>query len=276
VKKVETFEDLVTLMDRLRGSDGCPWDREQTYETLRGYLLEECYEVVDAIDAADPGSLREELGDLLFQIVFLSRLASEQGHFRASDVIRGIGAKMIRRHPHVFGDDRLAGSEAVLRRWEEIKRAEKEEAAEEAAAPASVLDGVPRALPALLKAERLGRKAARVGFDWTDARSVFEKVEEELGELRRAVAEEAGAASAEELGDLLFAVAMLARKLDLDAERCLERANSKFERRFRALENDLRSDGLRPEEADQERLEQAWARTKAEEERFRIGGPPAV
>ncbi len=265
MENVRNFEDLVALMDRLRDPGGCPWDREQTYGSLRGYLLEECYEVVDAIDRQDPIGLREELGDLLFQVVFLSRLAKEGGDFDAFDVVRGIGAKMIRRHPHVFGKDRLDDSDQVLRRWEEIKRSEK--ADEGSVAAPSVLDGVPRALPALLKSERLGKKASRVGFDWNRAEDVMEKVEEEWSELREAVVSGDRARLEEELGDLLFTIANFARKLRLDAEKCLEGANAKFERRFRRLESSLRERGLEPSEAGPERMERVWNEIKGE------GGP---
>ncbi len=267
MENVRSFEDLVALMDRLRDPGGCPWDREQTYDSLRGYLLEECYEVVEAIDRGDTNGLREELGDLLFQVVFLSRLAKEGGRFDAFDVVRGIGAKMIRRHPHVFGPDRLDDSDQVLRRWEEIKMSEKGPA-NSAAAP-SVLDGVPRALPALLKSERLGKKASRVGFDWNHAEDVMEKVEEEWGELREAVASGDRERIEEELGDVLFTIANLARKLRLDAEKCLDVANAKFERRFRRLESALRERGLEPSEAGPEGMERVWNELKGE------GGPGA-
>jgi ATP diphosphatase len=264
VENVRNFEDLVALMDRLRDPGGCPWDREQTYETLRGYLLEECYEVVEALDRGDRSGLREELGDLLFQVVFLSRLAKEGGHFDALDVVREIGAKMIRRHPHVFGADRLGDSDEVLRRWEEIKRSEK--AALGSPPAPSVLDGVPRALPALLKSERLGKKASRVGFDWNRAEDVMEKVEEEWDEFRRAIDSGDRTRVAEELGDLLFSIANLARKLRLDAEKCLEGANAKFERRFRRLEGLLRERSLEPAAVGAEELERVWSELKDEEE----------
>ena len=268
MENVENFEDLVALMDRLRDPGGCPWDREQTYESLRGYLLEECYEVVEALDRGDRTGLREELGDLLFQVVFLSRLAKEGGHFDAFDVVQGIGAKMIRRHPHVFGADSLDDSDEVLRRWEEIKRSEKE-ARGSSPAP-SVLDGVPRALPALLKAERLGKKASRVGFDWSRAEDVLEKVEEEWGEFREALDSDDRERIAEELGDLLFTIANLARKLRLDGEKCLDAANGKFERRFRRLEAALRERGLEPAEVGPEGMERVWNDLKEE------GGPGAA
>ena len=181
------LETLVEIMDRLRDPGGCPWDREQTYETLRGYLVEECYEAAAALDADDRIGLREELGDLLFQIVFLSRLAKEEGAFTLRDVIQGISEKMIRRHPHIFGDAVAETSEEVLRNWEEIKRKEKGDRG------GSALDGIPQGLPALHKAQRLGAKAARVGFDWNSPAQVLTKVREELAELAEAV--EAGEGS---------------------------------------------------------------------------------
>lgn len=265
MKDLESFETLVKIMDRLREPDGCPWDREQDYETLRSYLIEECYEVADALDRGDRGDLREELGDLLFQIVFLSRLAKEEGNFTAADVVRGIAEKMIRRHPHVFGDATAETPEAVLRNWEEIKRQEK--GLDKAGAPPgeashSVLDGVPVALPALLKAQRLGTKAARVGFDWDRPSEVLEKIEEELGELRQAVGQQDRAAVREELGDVLFSLVMLARKLDVDPEGALERTNLKFVRRFNWIERELGKESKRVDEERVERLEQLWDAAK--------------
>jgi uncharacterized protein YabN with tetrapyrrole methylase and pyrophosphatase domain len=246
VKDLENFETLVKIMDRLREPDGCPWDREQDYETLRSYLIEECYEVADALDRGDRAGLREELGDLLFQIVFLSRLAKEEGQFVAADVVRGIAEKMIRRHPHVFGDATAETPEEVLRNWEEIKRQEKglgKAGANPGESPPSVLDGVPVALPALLKAQRLGTKAARVGFDWERPADVLEKSEEELG-------------------DMLFSLVMLARKLDVDPEGALERTNLKFVRRFNWIERQLGKERKRVDEERVERLEQLWDAAK--------------
>src|SRR5262245_42811249 len=175
---MQEFDDLVTLMDRLRGEGGCPWDREQTPQDLRGYLLEEAYEVVDAIDDGRAAPLREELGDLLFQIVFLARIHTERGEVTIHDVARDIPAKMTRLHPHLFADSQAGTSAEVLRQWEDIKRREKEaRQAASGGAPGSALDGVPRSLPALLRAERLGTRAARAGFDWTSAKDVLEKIE---------------------------------------------------------------------------------------------------
>ncbi len=259
----QSFEDLVRIMGRLREPGGCPWDREQTYRTLRSYLLEECYEVVDALDRDDRPALREELGDLLFQVVFLSRIAQEEGHFDATDVIRGIGAKIVRRHPHVFAGAEAKTTEEVLKSWEEIKRHEKQATAGPKAGDPSVLSGIPRALPALLKAQRLGTKAARVGFDWKRAEDVLAKVEEEVRELRAAVPSGGGDAAREELGDLLFSVVMLSRHLGVDPEEALERTNLKFQARFAQIERELGRTGVRMEEAGPELLDRLWNESKA-------------
>jgi tetrapyrrole methylase family protein / MazG family protein len=265
MERTDRFEDLIALMDRLRGPEGCPWDREQTYATLRGYVLEECYEVVEAIDRDERGGLCEELGDLLFQVVFLARLAKEEGAFDATDIVRGIAEKMIRRHPHVFGDGKADTSDEVLRKWEEIKRREKDDA--EGGAPregeGSVLAGVPRALPALLKAQRLSTKAARVGFDWPSDGEVVDKVAEELAELRRAMDARDGDAIREELGDLLFTAANLGRRLGVDPEEALEGANRKFAERFREVEVELKRQGVPIEEAGLDRMDRLWNEVKS-------------
>lgn len=263
--KVRTsFEKLVEIMDRLRGEGGCPWDREQTYETLRGYLLEECYEVAEAIDGGDRRALAEELGDLLFQIVFLSRLGKEERAFTVSDVIEGITTKMIRRHPHVFGGERAETSDDVLRKWEEIKRAEKEQAGGRAGRATSLLDGLPGALPELSRAQRLGEKAARVGFDWERSEQILDKIDEELAELRAAHGKGDPGAVRDELGDCLFALAMLARRMGLDAEGALSGANRKFRKRFGWIEAELRRAGRSFEETGAEELERLWSRAKRE------------
>ncbi len=207
---------------------GCPWDREQTHRSLRRYLLEEAYEVLEALDRDDPEALQEELGDLLLQILLHAEIARQAGEFDYADVLEGLNRKMIRRHPHVFGEVEVKDAEGVLRNWARIKAAEK--GTEEGS---SVLDGIPRALPALERARKLQGRAARVGFDWPDAEGVWAKVEEELAELRAAATPQA---RREELGDLLFALVNLARHLDLDPEEALREANRKFEARFRALE----------------------------------------
>jgi MazG family protein len=256
-----TFEDLVEIMDRLRSPDGCPWDREQDYATLRSYLLEECYEVVEAIDGEDYASLREELGDLLFQIVFLARLGKERQRFTASDVVQGIAEKMVRRHPHVFGTVRADTSEEVLRNWEEIKREEK--ATGEDTGAKSVLRGIPTGLPALLKAQRLGTKASRVGFDWKRADDVLTKLDEELAELREVLSSGAPRARVrEELGDVLFTLVNLARHADVDPEAALEGANRKFRTRFESMERRMSQRRAAFEEMSAEDLEILWDEAK--------------
>jgi tetrapyrrole methylase family protein/MazG family protein len=262
MEDLNRFESLVALMDRLRGPDGCPWDREQTYATLRGYLLEECFEVAEALDGDQPEEICEELGDLLFQIVFLSCIAKEEGKFTVDDVIAGISSKMIRRHPHVFGDDSADTSGEVLKKWEEIKRQEK---SDRGVSPAtSLLDGVPQGLPALLKANRLGTKAARVGFDWERPESALEKVDEELGELRQALKSGDPAAAREEIGDLLFAVVNVARKLDIEPEGALSGTNLKFTRRFGWIEQELVRRDIPIASAGLELLEELWQQAKSQ------------
>ncbi len=210
----------------LRGPDGCPWDREQTHESLKPHLLEECYEVLEAIENRDDRELREELGDLLLQVVLHAQFAAEENRFDFDAVAEIIAEKLVRRHPHVFGENRLPDSAAVLRQWDDIKRDEKKERR-------SALDGVPLALPALARAQKIQAKAARVGFDWESVEAVLPKIREELAELEQAPSAEM---KAEELGDLLFAVVNYARKNKLDAEDLLARATSKFARRFAAME----------------------------------------
>ena len=260
---MRSFDDLVAIMNRLRDPGGCPWDREQTFATLRGFLIEECYEVVDALDRADLPGLCEELGDLLFQVVFLSKLADEQRAFDVSEVVEGIAAKMVRRYPHVFGDDTAADAAEVLVRWEEIKRKEKQDSG--AAEPeASVLAGIPQALPALVKAQRLGAKAARVGFDWSEDADVVAKLEEETAELRIAVASGDRAGIREEIGDTLFTVAMLARRFDIDADEALAHANAKFRSRFTRIETALRERGVSIERAGLPLLDRLWNEAKVD------------
>jgi tetrapyrrole methylase family protein/MazG family protein len=260
MERTQNFEDLVGLMDRLRGEEGCPWDREQTYLTLRCYLLEECYEVVDALDRTDASALCEELGDLLFQIVFLSRIAKEDGSFTIADVIGTISDKMIRRHPHVFGEVVAETSADVLKNWDEIKRDEKK--ALDAGSTPSLLAGIPRVLPALGKAQQLGRRAASVGFDWNDTAAVLEKVDEEFAELRDALAARNPEAVREEFGDLLFSLVMVARHEHLDAEAALEQTNRKFIQRFNWIENELKRRNILIEKAGLPLLEQLWAEAK--------------
>lgn len=252
----EALREAATLewiCARLRAPDGCPWDREQSHASLRNNLLEECYEVLEALDAGDMERLREELGDLLMQIYLHAQLAREEGIFDLADVFAGISAKLIRRHPHVFGETTVAGSAEVLRNWEAIKASEREEGG-----GGSLLDGVPKTLPALAYAQAIGRRAARVGFDWTQVEEVWAKVEEELEELRRARPEE----RAEELGDLLFALVNLARWLEIEAEDALRATNAKFHRRFAWLEEQARASGRPLEELPMAEMDALWEEAK--------------
>lgn len=245
-------------MAALRNPDtGCPWDVEQDFASIAPYTIEEAYEVADAIQRNDIDALRDELGDLLLQVVFHARMAEEAGHFAFDEVAGGIAEKLIRRHPHVFGsaEERAAGM--VDGRWESIK------AGERAGDPdSSALAGVARALPALKRAQKLGKRAAHKGFDWPDRQGVEAKIREEIEELEQAVASADSAAVSEEFGDLLFAVVNLARHLDIDAEHALVTANDKFERRFRRMENELAASGRSIDDYSLEEMEQAWQSAK--------------
>ena len=249
---VSSFEGLQDTVAHLRAPDGCPWDREQTHDSLRVGLLEEVYEVVAAIDAGDVQALREELGDLMLQILLHAQIATEEGEFQMAQVIAGIDAKLKHRHPHVWGERQVEGTGEVLRRWEELKREEK-------GGERSVLDGVPAVLPALLQADTYGRRAARVGFDWTEAGGVTDKIREEIIEV------EAAATPGEkeaELGDLLFAVVNWARWLEVDPEAALRRANARFARRFRGVERMARERGLDMLALTIDELELLWREAK--------------
>ena len=253
------MDALLEVMARLRDPEGgCPWDVAQTFATIAPYTLEEAFEVADAIERGDLEALREELGDLLFQVVFHARLAEEQGAFDFAAVARGLTEKMQRRHPHVFGTAEIADADTQTVAWEAHK------ARERAARSEGALDGVPVSLPALARAQKLGRRAARVGFDWPDATGVLDKLAEETRELHEALETRAQApeAVAEELGDLLFTIANLARHLHVDAEGALRRASLKFECRFRAVEKRLAASGRTPDQAGTEELERLWAEVK--------------
>ena len=260
-----SFDDLARLMARLRAPDGCPWDREQDARTLRTYLLEETYEVLEAIERDDPCALREELGDLLLQVLFHAQIAREQGRFSIEDVLTTLHDKLVRRHPHVFGTTEVENSRQVVANWEVLKAAERQ--AHETAEPAgnSVLNGVPRALPAVLEAYQLTRRAAQVGFDWTKADDVLVKLEEEAEELRGATTAEDPARLEEEVGDLLFVAVNLARKLGQDPELALRRANRKFLARFQEIERELAQQGQRLEDATLEEMDALWERAKQRE-----------
>jgi len=271
----EWFEKLVAVQARLRRPKGCPWDREQTHQTLRTYLLEEAYEVLEALDTGNDAKFAEEMGDLLLQIVFHSQIAQEEGRFNVSDVIREIHDKMIRRHPHVFGETRARDSKEVLRNWEQIKaeerRASKGQSGEGAKEKASLLDGVSRALPATLEGFQLARKASRIGFDWEKASGVIDKVREETAELEIALNDKDRRKLEEETGDLLFAAVNLARFLHVDPEIALKKANAKFSRRFRAMEAEARKSGREFKDLPREQMEALWEATKNAERKSPIG-----
>ncbi len=253
------FTDLVEIMARLRGEDGCPWDREQTPESIKPYLIEETYEVLEAIDEQDPVKLREELGDLMLQVVFHAQMAEEAGAFTISDVLTAINEKLTRRHPHVFGDGTAETAQEVLFNWEQIKQSERRAVNGQA----SLLDGVPRELPALLRAHRLQEKASRVGFDWKEAQEVFRKVEEELGELRAAMQGQAADRMEAELGDLLFALVNLSRFMAVNPEEALRKTIARFIARFRYIEEELAQRGRSLRQATLEEMDALWAEAKA-------------
>ena len=248
-------------MARLRSPQGgCPWDLEQTFRTIAPYTIEEAYEVADAIERDDSAALRDELGDLLFQVVFHAQMASEQGAFAFDDVVAAICDKLERRHPHVFGEARIASAAAQTVAWEQQKRLERERTG------ASVLEDVPLALPALTRANKLGKRAALVGFEWPDVAGALDKLDEELGELRKEVAAAAGEAEiSNELGDVLFCVVNVCRYLKVDPETALRGANAKFERRFGYVERRLREQGRSTSEATLEEMDKLWDEGKAQE-----------
>jgi MazG family protein len=263
----EWFERLVALQARLRAPNGCPWDREQTHATLRTYLIEEAYEVLDAMKSGDDAKFANEMGDLLLQVVFHSQIAAEQGRFTVADVIREVHEKMVRRHPHVFGEKRAKDAAEVLRNWEQIKAQERQgnSTAKGEEQAKSLLDGVPRTLPAMMEGLQLTRKASRAGFDWDDAQGIFEKLREECAELRHA--SETGDAGnvEEEMGDLLFAAVNLARFLQVDPEIALKNANAKFARRFREMERVAAENGSAFANVPREEKERLWEATKRSE-----------
>lgn len=253
--KSPTFEDFVELVRVLRGPAGCPWDREQTHDTLKPMLLEEAYEVVEAIEAQDDKELASELGDLLLQVVFHAQVASETNRFNISHVIATIHDKMVRRHPHVFADVEAGDSAEVLRNWEAIKAKEKGE-------KNSMLDSVSKSMPALMEAFQLTTRAARVRFDWPDVASCLEKLDEEVDELKAEIASEKRDAIADEVGDLLFVAVNLARLLEIDPESALKRANRKFRERFAYIERALAADGRKPDQSSLDEMERLWQEAK--------------
>ena len=271
------FEQLCEIVTKLRAPDGCPWDREQTHDSLLPALIEEAYEIVGALRAKDDANFREELGDLLLLIVMHAEIAREGGRFNIDNVLADVTEKLIRRHPHVFGKSDVRDSGAVLKQWEAIKRAEKTgkpaRNASHSDAGGHYLDGLPAALPALMRAQKVQSKVARVNFDWAEVRGVIAKIEEELGELKQAIASQDRSAPKQirskgeqsiedEIGDLLFAVVNLARKCELDAESALQAATDKFVTRFNRLEDELQAQGKRLGDADLAELDEVWNRIK--------------
>jgi tetrapyrrole methylase family protein/MazG family protein len=253
----DAFKELVDIMQRLRAPGGCPWDREQTHASIKPYLIEEAYEVAEAIDDNDFDELRKELGDLLLQVVFHAQMAQEAGRFNVEDVVRGINEKMTRRHPHVFGDVEVSGAGEVLRNWARIKSEERKEGGD-----SSVVAGVPRALPALLRAHRLGEKASHIGFDWSHVDEVLAKVDEELAELRAAIAAGDAEAKRQEIGDLLLALSSLGRHLGVHSEEALHQASDRFIERFRYVERRLAELQRDPHSASPDELNRLWDEAK--------------
>lgn len=264
-RAAEEFRRLVDIMRRLRGPEGCPWDHEQTIHSLRGFVLEETYEVLDAIDRSDHVALCGEIGDLIFEGVFLARIEEDDGYFTIADSLRAISDKLIRRHPHVFGDEptldrpKVETAGKVVEQWERIKAREQQSAGERR----SLLKGVPRSMPALLRAHEIGARVAAVGFDWPTSDQVVDKIEEEVSELRDAVrAGESHERAEEEMGDLLFAMANLSRKLGIEPESALRKANEKFSARFGALEREFERQGRAVHDATLREMEDVWGQIK--------------
>jgi MazG family protein len=285
----ERFERAVAIMERLRAPGGCPWDREQTFDSIKPYTLEETYEVLEAIDNRDWPELAGELGDLLLQVLFYAEMAQEQGYFSIDDVIERLSTKLVNRHPHVFGEVKADTSDEVKRNWEALKAEErKKRDAESAKGPRSILDGVSSAMPAMLEAQKLSSRAAQIGFDWPDVENLFDKLHEETHELREqlkeypepgphphgrgvagsgrpAVAETLQARLEDEVGDLFFVLVNIARYLAVDPESALRKTNRKFKRRFQWMEERLRESGRTADQAEMEELEALWQRAKGEE-----------
>jgi tetrapyrrole methylase family protein/MazG family protein len=268
------FERLVQLQAWLRAPDGCPWDVEQTHLTLRTYLIEEAYEVLEALESGDDTKFAEELGDLLLQVVFHAQIAVEEKRFSAADVVREIHQKMVRRHPHVFGEKRAKDAGEVLKNWEQIKAEERRaknggqgsySGKDAEKAPASLLDGIPHTLPAVMQGFQLTRRASRIGFDWENVEGVVEKLQEELGELRKAQAAESAKQIEDEIGDVLFAAVNLARFLKVDPEIALKRTNAKFTSRFREMEKMARASGCALADVPRGEMEALWERAKVAE-----------
>jgi tetrapyrrole methylase family protein/MazG family protein len=265
-RKRADIEKLVSLVERLRSDSGCPWDREQTKETLKPMLIEEAYEVLDALDAEDPVELKEELGDLLFQVVFHAQIAREQGEFDLADVIDRSHEKMVRRHPHIFGGADLRTAEDVLKNWEDIKAAEKGvQSTSRPESERSLLDGIPSKLPALHRAYQMTAKASRVGFDWSRLEDILAKMREETSELLEAQSKRDSRRVADEVGDMLFVAVNVARFLGIDPETALGRSNEKFFRRFRYVESAIKRQGREMKSASLSEMDALWEEAKTGE-----------
>lgn len=261
----KTFDELISVMARLRAPGGCPWDREQTYASLSQYLIEECYETFDAIQEADQTgdtkNLTEELGDVLLQVVFHSTIAAERGDFTIDEVVQGVTEKLILRHPHVFGEKELETAQDVLNNWDELKKEQQKASGKVEKVKESILDDVPVHFPALLEGQKLTKKAAKVKFDWENTDQIFDKLTEETDEVKAAI--EKNENVAEEIGDLLFVVLNLARKLDIDAETALKKTNRKFRQRFKFIEDELKKDGKTPEDSNLAEMDTLWNQAKS-------------
>jgi MazG family protein len=260
------FQQLVEIMRTLRSENGCAWDRQQTLKTLRPFVLQETYELLDALDRGDHDALKHELGDFLFEAVFLAQICDEEGRFSIADSIQSIADKLVRRHPHIFGDQASLTPKQVKEQWEDIKAQERKDARKDDGEPEkTVLSGVPRSMPSLLRAYELSTRAAQVGFDWVTTGDVIDKAEEEIRELRDAVAGGGGKSpeAEEEFGDLLFSLVNVARKLGIEPEAALRVANDKFQRRFDDVERQVKADGKKVRDVTLERLEEHWQKAKA-------------
>lgn len=263
----KNFDELTSVMARLRAPGGCPWDREQTYESLSQYLLEECYETFDAIQEAtatgETHNLVEELGDVLLQVVFHSTIAAEKGDFTIDEVVQGVTEKLILRHPHVFGEKELETAQDVLNNWDELKKAQQKASGKIEKQKESILDDIPVHFPALLEGQKLTKKAAKVKFDWENVNKVFDKLTEETAELKEAIEKnEENGNIEEEVGDLLFVVLNLARKLDIDAETALKKTNRKFRKRFKFIETELQKQNKTVADSTLEEMDSLWNQSK--------------
>jgi tetrapyrrole methylase family protein / MazG family protein len=259
---MDKFDNLLSIIEKLRSPEGCPWDREQTHESLKPYAIEEAHEVAEAVDGGDPEFIADELGDLLLQVVLHSQIGKEQGTFNIEDVLDCVSSKMIRRHPHVFSDVEVSGTGEVLKNWEAIKKQEKAKKDH-----TSILDGIPLSLPALYRAGKMQKKAARVGFDWPDTEGPIDKIREEIEEFSQEIERDDRTAMIEEFGDILFSLVNLSRKMDFDAEDSLRMATAKFERRFREVEKSAKIEGRDMHDCTLEELDVYWDRAKDKEKK---------